>query len=678
MGGYISEALTNLFSLSGMVAIFAGVAVGLIVGILPGLGQGVALLLTLPIALSYPPEVSLVLYAALLGATDCGGSITSVILGVPGTAQNLTTVIDGYPMSRSGHAGRAIGLSVFSSLMGSLLAMLAVVAAIPFVQVLIYVYGSREYFLTVVLAAVIVSIVASEFFKGMVSFCVGFVVSLIGTDYVFGVTRYTGGVFYLWGKIPITVFIIGLFALTGLVMLESEGQSVARGGILKAKFKDTLLSVTEVLKNWKVVLRSSVIGLFIGMIPGVGGTVAQFVSYGAQKSIDKNNPNYGNGEPRGIIASEASNSAKDSGTLLPALCLGIPGGPEMAILLGIFLLLGINPGPGMLQEHGDLVWLILLAAITGYMFAGVISIFGSPWLSRITTIPIHYVFAVTLPLSFAATYCWNTNIWDCVVLGFFCIIGLAFQRCRYPLPPLILGFVLGPLAENSFHTTLQSGYYNPAVFLQSKTAIVLIVITALIIVINAINFLKKGRKSKIIEVMRLENEDSGDDGKAGPLESLIVISCILVIGIIFMLWAPGYDLSRSGLFPFLVSIVLTVSAAIVLIFEIKKIRLDKRPDRAVNKAKGGWRQYFPSLTYLFSYIVLIYFAGMYVGTFLATVGYFKVLSKKTILKSLLNSLIIAVALYILFDVIFAYFLWPGACPMIIPSYFGGGILRPFF
>jgi putative tricarboxylic transport membrane protein len=675
MDNFISEALSVLFSQSGLLSVLIGVMVGLVVGILPGLGQGVALLLTLPVVLSYPPTISLIIYASLLGATTFGGSITSVILGVPGSVQNLTTLIDGYPMSRRGRAGRAIGLSAFSSMLGALMGIIVVIAAIPFVQILIYVYGSREYFLTVVLAAVVVSIVNPDFFKGLVSFCVGCTVSLIGCDLVFAVNRYTGGIFYLRGKIPIAVFIIGLFALTSLVMLQSKGETIAKGGVLHAKFNDTLRSFIEVIKNWPVVIRSSVVGLIIGIIPGVGGEVAQFISYGLQKGIDKNKPSYGNGEPRGVIASEASNSAKDSGALLPTICLGIPGAPEMAILLGILLIIGINPGPGMLVDHGNLLWLIILASVAGNMLSCIICVLGSPWLSRITTIPIHYVFAAALPLAFTATYSWNSNVWDCVVLGFFCLIGIALTRCKYPIAPLILGFVLGPLAENSFHTTLQSGYYNPAVFFQSKTAVVLIVVIVLLLVMPLIRVFKKGRKPEYAD--KISMKDADGEEQASPLENIILIAIILAVAVVFMILAPGYDLSRSGLFPFVISLAMAVSAAVVLISDIKKLRSHNKHS-SHGRAEEGWRQYLPALAFLFSYIILLVFIGMYAATLLAFSSYFRFFGGKTVLRSVISGAVITLAIFVLFHLIFSIELWPGALPLIIPGYLGGGNLRPFF
>ncbi|MDR1587529.1 MAG: tripartite tricarboxylate transporter permease [Treponema sp.] len=674
----ISESLGLLFSGSGILSVLVGVSVGIVVGILPGLGQGVSLLLTLPIVLSFPPEVALTVYAAVLGATTFGGSVTSCVLGIPGTAQNLTTVFDGYPMSREGQAGRAIGLAAFSSMLGALIGMIVVMAFIPFIKVMIYLYGSREYFLTIILAAIVVSLVNADFFKGLVAFCVGSLIAMIGSDAVFATTRYTGGIFYLWGKIPIPVFIIGLFAMSGLVMLQSDGETIARGGILRAKFKDTLRSFLEVVKNWRAVIRSSIVGLVVGIVPGVGGEVAQFISYGMQKGLSKDKSKFGKGEPKGLIASEASNSAKDSGALLPTICLGIPGSPEMAILLGILMIIGINPGPGMITENAALLWLILLASIAGNMLAGVVCIFGSPWLSRITTIPINIVFAVTLPLAFAAAYSWSNNVWDCAMIFAFCLLGIVLNRNKYPVSSLILGFVLGPLAENSFHTTLQSGFGNPAVFLTGGLAKGLFVICIILCLYPLFSRIRKSRKAGGVSgVTDNEPKNAEEETRSGVLERVGFISTLLLVGILFMLVAPKYNLQRSGLFPFILSIAMVLSSLCVLINEVRKIKKEKRENITYKRAVK-WSHYFIALFVLLAYTVLVVLTGMYLGALISFILYFRFVAKKKLWVSLLWGIAIVAAITLLFNVIFRLHLWTGSIPLIIPDFLGGGRLRPFF
>ena len=679
------QGLSIVATPMGFGAIMIGVIIGIIVGALPGLGQGTALLLTLPIAISYPMEFSLIIYSALLGATTFGGSITSIVLGIPGSAQNLVTILDGYPMAKRGEASRAIGLAAWSSLFGALIGMVVVILLLPFIRVIMYVYGSREYFMTIILAAVIVAFVSSNFWKGLASFGIGAMVSLVGVDMTFGVTRYSGGMFYFWNKIPIAVFVIGLFALAGLVMLRSKGETIVGDkSLLKAHPLAAVRVFPEVIRNFFAVIRSSVIGVIVGILPGIGGEVAQFVSYGAQKGISKNKDDYGNGEPRGVIAAESSNNAKDSGALLPTLCLGIPGSPEMSIMLGILLVLGITPGPNILVSNGNILWMILLAAIIGNIIAAVICIFGSSIIARITIVPINIVFAVTIMLASAATYAWATNMWDVLMLVPFCLLGILLARAGYPITNLILGYVLGPLAERSFHTTLQSGLYDPIVFLNSKMAMVLFIATIALLAWSGI--------SKVLKAKKLQAASGGvkpepvneytDPNKkidiAGHKEKFFLALGLVVVSILFVVIAPNYGVMQSGLFPLVMAILMLGSLIIILFGETRGLILAKKIGAAAVVQGNKWGQYLSTLVFLAIYVVALILFGFYIGNFVMVTFFFKYFQKTSWPKSMVIGVVFAVAIYLIFAIAFKSHLWPGSIPMVIPNFFGGGTLRPFF
>ncbi|MCL1895053.1 MAG: tripartite tricarboxylate transporter permease [Clostridiales bacterium] len=679
----ILQGFSMIATPMGIGAIMIGVVIGIIVGALPGLGQGTALLLTLPIAISYPMEFSLIIYSALLGATTFGGSITSIVLGIPGSAQNLVTILDGYPMARRGEASRAIGLAAFSSLFGALMGMVVVILLLPFVRILMYVYGAREYFMTIVLAAVIVAFVSSDFWKGLASFGIGAMVSLVGVDMTFGVTRYTGGLFYFWGKIPIAVFIIGLFALNGLVMLQAKGSTIVSDtSLFKARPLDALRAFPEIIRNFPVVARSSVIGVIVGILPGIGGEVAQFVSYGAQKGLSKNKEDYGKGEPKGVIASESSNNAKDSGALLPTLCLGIPGSPEMSIMLGILLVLGITTGPSILATQGNILGMILIAAVIGNVIAGIICVFGSTIITRITIVPINFVFAVTVMLASAATYAWATNMWDVLMLIPFCLLGMLLTRAAYPITNLILGYVLGPLAERSFHTTLQSGLYDPIVFLNSMTAMVLFIAVVALLAWSGINKIRKSKK----RALAADGEagpvnEHGDPGKlndiAGQKERFFLAVGLAVVSVLFIVIAPSYGAMKSGLFPLVMSALMLFSLVFILIGEGRNLVRLKRLGDAVRVRGNNWSQYLKPLVFLACYAVALILFGFYAGNFIMFTIFFRWFQKSSWPKAALFGVIFVAVVYVIFAIAFKAILWPGSIPMIIPNFFGGGHLRPF-
>ena len=680
-----AQGLSIVATPMGFGAIMIGVVIGIIVGALPGLGQGTALLLTLPIAISYPMEFSLIIYSALLGATTFGGSITSIVLGIPGSAQNLVTLLDGYPMAKRGEASRAIGLAAWSSLFGALIGMVVVILLLPFVRVIMYVYGAREYFMTIVLAAVIVAFVSSNFWKGLASFGIGAMVSLVGVDMTFGVTRYSGGLFYFWGRIPIAVFVIGLFALAGLVMLRAKGETIVSDkSLLKAHPLAALRTFPEAVRNLFVVARSAVIGVIVGILPGIGGEVAQFVSYGAQKGIAKNKEDYGQGEPKGLIAAEASNNAKDSGALLPTLCLGIPGSPEMSIMLGILLVLGITPGPSILVSNGNILWMILLAAIIGNIIAGIISVFGSSIISRITIVPINIVFAVTVMLASAATYAWATNMWDVLMLVPFCLLGMLLARAGYPITNLILGYVLGPLAERSFHTTLQSGLYDPVVFLNSTTAMVLFIAVVALLAWTGVSKILKSRKLRAEgggikpEPVNEHTNPRKLNDVAGQREKFFLALGLAIVSVLFIIIAPTYGAMKSGLFPLVMSIMMLFSLVFILIGEARGLaRLKKLGEAAIIRG-NNWSQYLSTLAFLAVYVVALIMLGFFVGNFIMISFFFRFFQKTSRLKSVIIGVVFVVAIFLIFVIAFKSHLWPGAIPMVIPNFFGGGTLRPFF
>ena len=269
----IGKVIATIASPEGILALLSGMAVGYIIGILPAVGQGFALILLLPLAFFIRPEIAFIAYASMFGGADLGGSVTSILMNVPGNAGNVATTLDGYPMARAGQAGRAIGLSAGSSIMGSLVGVVVLIAVMPLMRSIMYAFGSREYFLAVALAMIVAALATGygRFAKGLVAICLGMFFSFIGNDIVFGRMRFAADITYLTGGIPIVAFIIGLYALSELILLQSEGESIAQVSMARAKLSDTLRGVWEAFRSWTAVAKASIIGVLVGCIPGMGG-----------------------------------------------------------------------------------------------------------------------------------------------------------------------------------------------------------------------------------------------------------------------------------------------------------------------------------------------------------------------------------------------------------------------
>jgi putative tricarboxylic transport membrane protein len=685
----IDKVIGTIISLEGIAALLGGMIVGYIIGIVPAVGQGFALILLMPLAFLIRPEIAFICYASMFGGADLGGSVTSILLGVPGNAANITTILDGYPMARAGQASRAIGLSIGSSIMGSVIGIFALIGIMPLMKGIMYGFGAREYFLSVILAMMLAALATgyAGFTKGIAAGCFGMLCSFVGTDALFGKIRYSGDIQYLEGGVSMVVLVIGLFALSELMVLQSEGESIAQRGMAAVRYSDTLKGVWEAFRSWKTVVKAALAGVIVGCVPGLGGPVAQYVSYWSAKSFAKDKSRFGKGDPQGVIASEAANNARDGASMLPTLFLGIPGGGEMAILLGIFLIFGITPGPGMAMEHLDLVWIIIICLMAGNVIATLLSIAGAPLFSKVTTIPIVLVTAFTVPLCLSSLYSVNSDAWDFAVAGLFGIIGILMKRAKYNLAPVVIGYVLATLAERAFHTSLQSSYYSPFVFVQSPLAIGLDVGIFVAVLIPAVLAIRSHHRKT-----RAKTRGRGDDlnkreamDEGSRIESLFVPAAFFIIAATAAAYAPDYNLREAGLWPLSIAMVMLVSSGVVLVSEIRKFALCQGQKGLVTGLKaecrdvyGEWKSVLPPLVWTILYIFAAMVVGIHVADLVCVFALLRVMGDMSVRKAAVWSVIVHVCIYLFFSVLFEIILWPGIIPTIIPNLIGGGSLRPFF
>ena len=690
MDAFIAQKVVEtLTSPTGILALLSGTVIGYIVGIIPVIGQGFGLIVLLPLAFFIRPEIAFIVYASMFGGADQGGSVTSILMNIPGNVANITTVLDGYPMARSGQAGRAIGISAGCSIMGTVIGIATLIAVIPLMSAILHGFGSREYFLTVIMGMVISSLTSGEgsFIKGLVGGCLGMLCSFIGDDSISGHLRYTGGIGYFSGGMPLIAFVIGLYALGELLMLQGAQESIAPEGFARATFSDTYRGVWESFKAWGAVLRASVVGVLVGIVPGLGGAVAQYASYGVAKMMARDRSTFGKGNPIGVIASEAANNARDGSSMIPTLFLGIPGGPEMAILLGIFLIFGITPGPGMALNHMDLTWIIIVSLMLGNVLATIISFSCSPFLSKITTLPITLVNAFTLPVCMVALYSANNEIWDFVVTGSLCVLGILMKRTGYPLGPLVIGYVLAPLAEKSFHATLQSGYYDPLNFFRSPLALGLTAVILGGLIVPAVLAVKKRYKKNR---PMIEKPDSANGPKqiacsGNRCEGILVATIFVVAAILFGIRAPLYGLMESGLWPLVITIGMLVAASSVFVSELRS-SFPRKEDRILGflgrsdvlQLAQDWGKLLPVLGWLILHIALSIVVGLHVANLLSVFVLLRFLGHLNLAKSVIWSLIVHACIYLFFCVGLKILLWPGIVPTLIPDIIGGGRLNPFF
>lgn len=425
-----------------------GVLLGLFVGMIPGIGGVTALALLLPFTFGMDPYAAFALLLGVSATTSTGDTIPAVMFGVPGGAGSAATVMDGYPMAKNGEAGRALSAAYLSSLIGGLFGALLLALVLPFMRPVLLHIGSPELLAFSVLGLSLVAVLSgSSPMRGMAVAGIGILLALVGMDSQTGTARWNYGTYYLWDGLPLVPVLLGLFALPELCDLAISRRTIARTGGMPIR-KGMRQGARDVLQNLPLVFRSSWLGAIVGAIPGLGGSVVDWLAYGfALKTVKGASGSFGKGDVRGVIAPESANNAKEGGALIPTIVFGIPGTASMTILLGAFLIHGLVPGPAMLTQNLSLtysmVWSIALANILG---AGLCFAFSGQF-ARIATLRYTLILPCILSVIFIGAFEGSRQWGDLYALILFGVLGWIMKWLKWPRPPMILGFVLGAAIE---------------------------------------------------------------------------------------------------------------------------------------------------------------------------------------------------------------------------------------
>ena len=465
------SAFFQLFELTHLLFLFGGTLLGLVVGILPGLGGTSGLALVLPFVYSLEPSYALAMMIGVLAPTTTSDTFPAVLMGIPGTAGSQATVMDGFPLSKKGMAARALSAAFCSSLMGGVFGALILSISIYYAIPIIMAFGFGEQFLLIILALLMVGALTGEnFIKGVTACVLGLIIGSIGSAPITGDLRFTFGTLYLVEGVPIVIVGLGLFALPEIVgLLDSKG-AIAKA--LKNE-EGWFRGIKDVFKNWFLVLRCSSIGCIVGALPGLGGTVVDWIAYSHLKQTSKDTSNIGKGDIRGVIAPESANNAKEGGALIPTLLFGIPGSGNKVLLLGGFILIGIEPGLEMVTTHLDLTYLMIWSlAIANILGAGLCIGFASH-ISKLTLVRYYILAPVMIVLIFFATFNINRDWYDFIGLLGFGLIGITFKAFGWSRPALLIGFFLSTKVELlSYQTQAVYGL----TFLTRPVSIILIVL----------------------------------------------------------------------------------------------------------------------------------------------------------------------------------------------------------
>ena len=469
--------LTNVLNLINIVAIFAGTAIGLFVGAMPGLSATMAIALLLPLTFGLPPATGISMLASLYLAAMYGGSIAAILIRTPGTPAAAATVLDGYPMAQKGQAGKALGVSLVASLVGGIISSIALLTVAPILGKIALQFGPIELFAVAVLGMTIIgSLSQGSTTKGLLAGAIGVMIAMVGMDPISGAPRFTFGYLQLFSGISFVVALIGLFSIPQAIRLIEKDIKLQKAN----KITDKMLPTLKELKTmWVTMIRSSFIGIFTGLIPGTGGDTACWFGYNEAKRFSKHKEKFGTGYPEGVAASEAANNAVVGGALIPTLALGIPGSSGTAVLMGGLMVHGIMPGPTLMTEYADvtytLIWAVMLA---NFAMFGVGLLFTRVSVS-VTKVPNKVLAPIIVILSVIGSFSIHNSVFDVGLMFGFGLLGYFMEKIKMPTAPMIVGLILGMMLDNSFNQSMMMSQDDYLVFFKNPIAATLLAIAGL-------------------------------------------------------------------------------------------------------------------------------------------------------------------------------------------------------
>lgn len=490
---HILPALKAVFELKMLFYIFGGTALGIGVGAMPGLSATMGLAVVLPLTFYMLPAQGIIILLGMYVGALYGGSFSAILLNIPGAPPAVMTALDGYPMAKRGEAGRAIGISTLSSFIGGLFGVICLMVIAPILAKFALKFGPPEYALLAVFGlSAIVAVASKSLLRGFVGITIGLLLATIGLDPFTSIPRFTFGRVELMSGISYVPIVIGMFGLTE-VMNQTMGLGVTGGTI--QKIKKIIPSKADMILVAKKFIPSSIIGMLIGVLPGAGGTIASIISYNQAVQTSKYSEKFGTGIPEGIIAAESANNSEVGGSLVPLFCLGIPGSSPAAILLGALMIHNLSPGPMLFVEQATLMNTLFFALIVSQfalLIAGLLMAKIAPYIISIRKVVMLPVVSL---LCVIGSYALKNSYLDIVVMMIFGIVGFILKDFGIKPAPIILGLILGPLAENNLRSTLEISDNGLLLFFTRPICLVLLILIGMVILFPLWQNKKKKKKT---------------------------------------------------------------------------------------------------------------------------------------------------------------------------------------
>lgn len=464
-----------------LLTMLGGVLLGLALGVVPGLGGIVGLALLIPFTYHLDGYTAFALLLGMAAVTTVSDLIPAVLFGVPGTVGAAATVIDGHQLARKGQAARAFGSGYMASLSGGIFGALLLAVLLPFLRTVVMYVGSAELLAFCIFGLSMIAVLSGNApLKGLAVASLGLMLSLVGSDPQTGTLRWTFNSFYLWDHLPLVPVALGIFAIPELADMAIERVSIAREtdtGIVKGSQWD---GIRDAMRNWWLILRCSGLGALLGAVPGIGSAVIDWMAYAHALRTEKNPETFGHGDIRGVIAAESSNNAKEGGHLIPTIAFGMPAGASMALLLSAFMMHGFTPGPEMLTRHLDVTYAIIWTLTIAHVMGAIICLSGSGLFARLATVRVGVLLPLILAIIFLGAFNASMSWGDLCSLVLSGAFGWIMKRLGWPRPPLILGMVLGSMCERYYFISTE--VYGAHFF--TRPIVLIVLLAALWVVIG--------------------------------------------------------------------------------------------------------------------------------------------------------------------------------------------------
>lgn len=472
------SATTSLFRVEVLLAVLGGTTGGMIIGAIPGLTATMAVALLIPVTFGMDPVVGLAMMGGVYSGGMYGGAISSILLSTPGTPAAAATAFDGYPMTRQGKGGTAIAIATVASFWGGIVSTFALLLIAPVLAKFALRFGPPEYFLLAILGlASIVTLTSGNLIKGMLSGILGLVIASVGMDPIDGYIRFSGGFIELFEGVSFMPALIGLFSVSQLLDLTSESHIVQHLGADPSSLRKS--SIPKGLNG--TIARGSLIGTVVGILPGAGATIAAFISYNLAKQLSPDPDSFGKGNPQGVAAAESANNGCVGGSLVPLLTLGIPGNSVAAALMGGLMIQGLIPGPELFTRFGTVTYAFILSLFLANLCFLFLGLYGAPFFARVATVPNSLLIPIISVLSVIGSYAINNSLFDVWLMLAFGVGGYFLHRAGFSLGAVVLGLILGPIAEMGFGQSLIMSQGSISIFFNRPICLILWGLVALLL-----------------------------------------------------------------------------------------------------------------------------------------------------------------------------------------------------